>query len=285
MQTEETEKAKIPRAIAFPKFYILELVDISTDHECFVRIHEKARNDNESAQAVVIRAEGFFSGNGKPTEDLNPPFELQEEFTALKVLSSEEADTKLLKFANIFVQAHQNRFPKITTAKGDLTECKLEVEYEIPECDEEPWKVQKYPNPHKIQNFWKDKNDRDELIVDVNTDAIIFNVEDPTQDLQYEKVQKKDNQDPVSLYRVSLEEKGGLPSRATSRMPAISDIKSSHNISFERLSLNGVDLEHLSEHQNYLLCTPLVVCLWVGKEVKKAIFKGCLNILKAFCSD
>ena len=49
-----------------------------------------------------------------------------------------------------------------------------------------------------------------------------------------------------------------------------------------KLKFNNVDEAMLSQHQMYIISTPITIYLWLGKELEQNKILGSLRVLKAF---
>ena len=59
-------------------------------------------------------------------------------------------------------------------------------------------------------------------------------------------------------------------------------LKDQYTLQMQKMKLKDVDASMLSQHQMYIISTPITLFLWLGKELDQSKKLGSLRIMKAF---
>ncbi len=134
--------------------------------DIFIRIHEKSRLDHKNDSLGLVLLEGqHVDRQGNPTQDMGAQHEIFEDVKAISYVFGTDASDELIKFVQLLAQSYKVKYPKSEVKVGNVSwdSFKVDAKPDQTQRQEEPYRVRKFINNHKIMNEDWVKKKREEI--------------------------------------------------------------------------------------------------------------------------
>lgn len=136
----------------------------NSNQDEYIRIHEKAKLDHKSEELGIILLTGaHVDRQGNVVTDMNAPHEIFEEVKGVLFSIGAKCDESFSRIIHILAQSYKTKYAKVELEQVEPDTFTIDSTVNMPTRNEEPYRVRKYQQNHKILNEEWERKKIDEI--------------------------------------------------------------------------------------------------------------------------